>query len=309
MGTTELVTVIIPVYNRAKIINRAIESVLRQTFKQWRLLVIDDCSTDDTFAVVSAINDPRVQVLKTRQNSGAAAARNVGILNSTSPYIALLDSDDMYHPEFLMSSVRPIQATDDSYGFTYTGVGDIKLYSSNELVNRPVWTIPDRFLKFRKPYLYQLQIGTAAGITLKREVFSKIGLFDESLRAAEDTDWFIRASEFYKGFPIHTTLIFKDNDLHDRLTTSYGKNALAYQVIINKHLDEIQNSSFLIKRWYYKSMWLNFYSNNRKAADSDYQILKKKGLNDLRTTLTYFAGQLLPAGLFIKIHKQLAKLK
>ncbi|HEY9005609.1 MAG TPA: glycosyltransferase family A protein [Ohtaekwangia sp.] len=309
MGTTELITVIIPVYNRENIIKRSVESVIRQSFKQWKLLVIDDCSTDDTFAVASSISDPRIQVLKTRKNSGAAAARNAGIQHAVTPYISLLDSDDMYHPDFLKYSIQAIESTNDSYGFTYTGVGDIEAYKEGEPVSRSVWTLPDRFSKFKKPYLYQLQVGTAAGITIKKEAFDKIGLFDESLRAAEDTDWFIRASEFYQGLPIHKNLIFKDNNLSDRLTINYSKNAFAYKVIMAKQSQEIQNSVFLMTRWYYKSMWLNFYSGNKKEATLDYKVLKAHKLADLKIVLTYFSGVILSRALFIKLHKKLAKLK
>lgn len=304
------VTVIIPFYNRRNVITRAIDSVLLQTFENWRLLLIDDNSTDDPSVVLERyLNDRRIECLRLERNSGAAAACNVGIKNSKTPYIALLDSDDAYHADFLMQCIQAIERTDAGIGFSYTGVGVIG--NEQEVVQRDrrIWTIPEAYAAKKKPYLYQLQLGTAAGILIKKEVFDKVGYFDESFRASEDTDWFIRVSEYYKGLPIHKNLIFKDNSTPDRLTTSYKKNADAYRILIAKNKDDINASPFLVKRWYYKSMWLNFYNNDRKAAASDYEELAKHALLNAKIRVTYLAGRVLPTGLFIRLHKQMANLK
>src|SRR5688572_14520651 len=89
-----LVSVIIPLYNREQLVKRAVESVVAQTFKNWHLVIIDDCSTDNSFQVASSFEDPRISVIKTKKNSGAAHARNFGIKEVLSKYVAFLDSDD-----------------------------------------------------------------------------------------------------------------------------------------------------------------------------------------------------------------------
>ena len=94
-------SVIIPTYNRAHLVGRAIQSVIDQTFIGWELLLIDDGSTDDTEKVVKRFCDHRIRYLRHEVNKGAGAARNTGIRESSGEYIALLDSDDEWLPEKL----------------------------------------------------------------------------------------------------------------------------------------------------------------------------------------------------------------
>jgi glycosyltransferase involved in cell wall biosynthesis len=310
MGEASLITVIIPVYNRSSILPRAIESVQKQHFQQWTLLIVDDGSTDDTIAVAQQYErDARVRVLQMPRNGGAAAARNFGIRSASSPYIALLDSDDMYHPDFLQYSMDALSRAEASIGFSYTGVGVLQQSDMGTATSAQVWKLPEQYKSHKRPYLYQLQVGTAAGILLRREVFDKVGFFDEQLRAAEDTDWFIRASEFYQGLPVPYTLIFKDNLVAERLTTNYKRNAEAYASIIHKNQELIEASAFLTHRWYYKAMWLNFYSGEKSIARQYYEKLKQKQLASMKTSFTYAAGMLLPLSWFIGLHKKLASLK
>jgi len=303
------VTVIIPFYNRNGVLGRAIESVLSQSFSNWQLLLIDDHSSDDSSKVLGKyLTDARIRCIRLEKNSGAAAARNVGVKNSQSPYIALLDSDDAYHPEFLNLSLQSIQGTDSKIAFSYTGVGTTGIEQDVVPRDRRIWTVPKEFAPMKKPYLYQLQLGTSSGIVIKRNVFDKVGYFDESFRAAEDTDWFIRLSEYYEGLPIHKNLIFKDNSASDRLTVSYKKNADAYRILIAKNIEDIKGSPFLIRRWYYKSMWLNFYNEDKVAAGKDYRELASYNLLNAKINLTYLVGRLLPAKQFISLRKYFANL-
>jgi len=95
----ELVTVIIPTYNRAKLINRAINSVLNQTYNNIELIIIDDASEDNTEEIVKSINDDRITYIKLEVNKGACNARNIGIKEAKGKYITFQDSDDEYHKD------------------------------------------------------------------------------------------------------------------------------------------------------------------------------------------------------------------
>ena len=95
-----MVSVIIPTYNRAHVLPRAIESVLKQTYTELELIVVDDASTDDTAAVMTAITDPRVRYVR-KEHGGAAAARNRGIAEAKGEFIAFQDSDDVWHSDKL----------------------------------------------------------------------------------------------------------------------------------------------------------------------------------------------------------------
>jgi len=91
------ISVIIPTYNRAKSIIQSINSVLKQTYHNLELLIIDDCSNDKTESLISNIKDKRIKYIKLKEHKGASFARNLGIKMSTGKYITFQDSDDIYH--------------------------------------------------------------------------------------------------------------------------------------------------------------------------------------------------------------------
>ena len=106
-----MVSVIIPSYNRAHTLQRSIESVLAQTYSDLEVILVDDGSTDDTEAVVRAIPDPRVRYVR-QKNQGACAARNHGIDLADGEFIAFHDSDDLWHPEKLERQLKAVQEHD-----------------------------------------------------------------------------------------------------------------------------------------------------------------------------------------------------
>ena len=93
-------SVIMPLYNKATYVRKAVESVVRQTFGDWELIVVDDGSTDGSGEVVREIDDPRIRLVQ-QENSGVGAARNNGVAQSSAPWICFLDADDWWEPTFL----------------------------------------------------------------------------------------------------------------------------------------------------------------------------------------------------------------
>ena len=120
-----LVSIIMPTYNRAAVITQAITTVLQQYYSNWELLVCDDASTDDTENLVKTLNDDRVQYLKLPKG-GAAAARNAGLTKAKGQVIAYLDSDNFWHPAFLLQMVDKLLHTPDSHA-VYCHFIDYKL--------------------------------------------------------------------------------------------------------------------------------------------------------------------------------------
>ena len=100
-----VVSVIIPTFNRASLLQDAIDSVSAQTFGDWELWVVDDGSTDDTEVVVRSVPDPRIQYVR-QDNQGVGAARNLGIDCARGDWIAFLDSDDMWLPNCLEAKLE-----------------------------------------------------------------------------------------------------------------------------------------------------------------------------------------------------------
>lgn len=102
----KLVSVIMPSYNTADYIGETIESVMQQTYQNWELIIVDDCSTDNTDDIVAAYKDARIRYLKNQKNSGAAVSRNRAIKEAKGTYIAFLDSDDLWVAHKLEKQIR-----------------------------------------------------------------------------------------------------------------------------------------------------------------------------------------------------------
>lgn len=118
-----LVSIIMPSYNTASYIEESIRSVLNQTYGNWELIVVDDCSTDNTDEVVSNIYDLRIRLLKNEHNSGAAISRNRALREAKGQWIAFLDSDDLWNPEKLEKQIAFMKK--NGYVFSYTNYEEI----------------------------------------------------------------------------------------------------------------------------------------------------------------------------------------
>nr|WP_296031961.1 glycosyltransferase family 2 protein [uncultured Dorea sp.] len=118
-----LVSIIMPSYNTALYIEKTIQSVLDQTYPNWELIIVDDCSTDNTDEVLEKIKDTRIHYLKNEKNSGAAVSRNKALRESKGQWIAFLDSDDLWMPNKLEKQIRFME--ENGYAFSYTNYEEI----------------------------------------------------------------------------------------------------------------------------------------------------------------------------------------
>lgn len=115
----DLVSIIMPSYNTGRFIKESIESVLAQSYADWELIIVDDCSTDDTDLVVEPyLTDKRIRYLKNDSNSGAAVSRNRALREARGKWIAFLDSDDLWLPEKLEKQISFMK--ENGYAFSYT---------------------------------------------------------------------------------------------------------------------------------------------------------------------------------------------
>lgn len=194
-----LVSVILPTYNRAHMIKKAIDSVLSQTYSDLELIIADDASTDDTKEVVKAISDERIRYFCCEKNGGAAAARNFGIKKASplSEWIAFEDSDDIWHrdkleKQFLSLSKEPM-AEFCYHKIRYDMGGD---YCA---------ILPDERLSVEKKHgdifaeLLHENLVDCPSMLIKRSLLEKTGLFDETLPALEDYDLAIRLGKASKA--------------------------------------------------------------------------------------------------------------
>jgi len=208
---TPFYSVIIPTYNRSPFLKKAVLSVLAQTCPDFELIIIDDGSRDATDRMVGQFGDPRLRYFY-QPNRGVASARNRGLSQARGEFMAFLDSDDWWRKEKLARFRQVIQE------FPL-----FKIFHSEE-----IWFRQDKLLKQRKKHrkpdgwvyrhalpLCCISISTAV---IHRDVFVRTGVFDETLEACEDYDFWLRATSLFPVKLIREYLTEKDGGRPDQLS-------------------------------------------------------------------------------------------
>lgn len=260
-------SIVLPVYNREKKISKAIQSVLNQTFCDWELIVVDDCSNDGTANSILEFNDIRIHYLRNDKNLGPAFSRNIAINRAKGKVISFLDSDDRYCPTFLSKTFDKFSNVNLNVGFIWTGL-EVKYLSG---VKNETWE-PKIKISPYYTFLKELRIGTNSGLSIRKIVFEKCGYFNDNLTAAEDTEFLLRIVQKFEFDYVKEHLISIDKSQKDRLSRDYKKNALAYNEFIDQHWDTIVLYPELKKKYYYKLMWLNFHLGNKALAKKYFQL-------------------------------------
>lgn len=193
------VDIVIPAYNPGAYLKDAIESVLSQTYKDYNLFVIDDCSTENIENITRFY--PSVNLLKTDKNSGPSAARNLGIKAGSAEFISFLDSDDIMHKEKLEKSISVLEKKPE-VGMT---CGNYRIVYNRKALLKPFYKNP---VKIDHKLLMRQNFVASGSTTVRRSVLDEVGLFDESLWISEDYDLWVRISEKYKIEYIHDILYY-----------------------------------------------------------------------------------------------------
>ena len=129
-----IVSIVIPTYNHAKFIGKALESVIDQTYKNWEAIVIDNNSTDDTDKVINQYNDPRIKYLKINNDGVIAKSRNLGIKEAKGEWIAFLDSDDWWTKDKLEVCISKISKNVDFIYHAYEYANKSKSFFKKKII-------------------------------------------------------------------------------------------------------------------------------------------------------------------------------
>jgi glycosyltransferase involved in cell wall biosynthesis len=201
-----LVSVVLPTKNRADLLGRSIKSVLSQTFRDLELIIVDDGSTDNTAEIVKSFKDDRIIYDRLRENKGAGAARNRGIALSKGKFIAFQDDDDEWRQGKLDKEVKVFEENaDPDLGVVFTNMWVIGEKVSE--VSRPALLRPADGFVFNDALFGRLKnIGIQTAL-IRREVFDKVGGFDESFPRWIDHEFFIRASRYFLFYHIDEPLV------------------------------------------------------------------------------------------------------
>lgn len=178
-----LVSVVIPTHNRARLVRRAIESVLSQTFRDFEILVVDDASEDETERAVRDVGDDRIRYIRHAVGKGDAGARNTGVRNATGDYIAFLDDDDEWLPEKLSWQLAEFEKAGEGPGLVCGGRVNVFASTGRSSVVRLTGDVETQFRWGRI---------TTSSVMVRREAVEKVGLFDEGILFCSDYDLWIR---------------------------------------------------------------------------------------------------------------------
>nr|WP_294679508.1 glycosyltransferase family 2 protein [uncultured Blautia sp.] len=235
-----LVSIIIPAYNREKVILSSVKSVLNQNEEDIEVIVVDDCSSDNTLSVLRKIEDARLKVIPLEKNSGACVARNTGIKAARGEYIAFQDSDDVWHQDKLKKQLLAL----NNYKADVCFCAFNKFTESNEKATIYP-TLSDGIVPYH--ILASYSQASTQTIIAKREVFDEI-LFDAKLPRLQDFDWMIRAAKGNRVVFVSEPLV----DVYvqsDSISMSNNKLIEAYRIIIEKYPEMKDESLDVYVRW------------------------------------------------------------
>ncbi|PQP34941.1 hypothetical protein C6A37_05125 [Desulfobacteraceae bacterium SEEP-SAG9] len=246
------VSVIIPAYNRAKVIERAINSAIAQTFRDLEIIVVDDGSTDNTRDVVQALDDERIRYIRRENNAGPGAARNEGMRIAEGEFIAFLDSDDEWFPGKTAKQVKLLESLSEDWGICYTGSRIIK---DGTITKIREGNSSAKGYAFKKYVLDKIFLMTPTAVMIRRDCVNRVGMFDDRLLCEEDTDFFFRILRDYKLAVLSEVL----TTIHRQTTKSLASFVETSRLIILDKQEKVIRSElgwYAAKRFRGHSFWV-----------------------------------------------------
>jgi glycosyltransferase involved in cell wall biosynthesis len=242
------IAVVIPVHNRRLVVQRAIESVLRQDLTDFELVVVDDGSTDGSADVVAAISDKRIRLIREDVQRGGNSARNRGFRETNAPIVAFLDSDDEYLPHKLSTVVAAFDQQPDlgTLVDSYAIVNPRKYGGRPEDLINPVIETSEEFLAalFNSTIKSRRVRKATSGISVRREVALRAGLFDESVERRQDMEFLVRLAKVARCATIDERLWTKYEQAESISFTGDGFIA-ATLVMRHSHPEYAMNRAYL----------------------------------------------------------------
>lgn len=226
----DLVSVIVPVFNRSSTIRTALDSILKQTYRDWEVLVVNDGSTDDTASVIEtyASKDPRIRILRHGERKGAQAARNTGIRASQGKWVAFLDSDDQWLPDSLQ--LRLNLAKDKGLFVVHS---DCFILRVGCVDPQPFDVPPMQGQIYRE--LLRRYGPLFPALLVSKDALVQIGYLDEKIVSFQEWDTAIRLAKHYEfGFISKPTFIYNCKN-PDTISNNLFRTALGHEQVVSKH--------------------------------------------------------------------------
>ena len=255
----DLISVIIPCYNRVDTIMPCLETVLNQSYKSIEVIIADDGSTDGTQSLFESFSDPRVRYHRYTPNKGACHARNYGAGLSRGEYIAFQDSDDFWHPDKLEKQLSFM--LQEKTKFTFCGMNRVSEKGSR-------YYYPVHGFSREKDPITQLLLENRVGtqtMLMRREVWEEVR-FDESFRRYQDWDFALRVAARYKMSYLPEALV--DSAVSGSSISSSVKSVPALMHLYQMHKPEFDSRPDCLAR-YYRRLALRL-KNEQPAQAADY---------------------------------------
>lgn len=266
------VSVIIPSYDRPDMLEKALASVLDQTYDDFEVVVVDDGSPEPLEPVVEQFDDDRIEYLRLEENQGANVARNTGVENSSGDYFAFLDDDDRWEPTKLEEQVR-ILDSNPNVGFVYTGQRFVDSDGTTIKTKTPSGSGDITRYLLKGGY-----VGGFSSVMLRQELVSAAGKPDPELPILQDTEWWLRLSQETRFASIEKPLVARRIGDHEQIGDKYEQlRDVAYPRVYNKHKGMAANEGRIYK-FFFKSYFLNYIGSialsKGKSNDARVYLLK-----------------------------------
>jgi len=288
----DLVSIVIPTYNRPKKLKRAVNSVLQQSYNNFEVLVVNDSSAEQqVIDVISELNDTRLKYFRNLRTKGANGARNTGILNSKGNFVAFLDDDDEWLQNKLETQMSCIKSKQKDYAGVYSAYqiekkNKLKEYRGNKEGNL-----------LNEIILDDVKICTGSNLMVKSEVFEKVGLWDEELLRQQDLEFLIRFLMEYKlAYDDHiVTKIYGHNTPNPKKAfdqrEKYLKKISKYLKFLSKNeKDQFYSDHYRRQTMYLMSMRKFKLANENWRESKTYIMFSLR--KDLKISLLYLKNYL-----------------
>lgn len=255
------VSIIIPTCNRPELLKRSIASVLAQTFQDFEIIVIDD-GNGEGYDVVSSFSDRRINYIKNQEKKGAAGARNIGIYNAHSPFIAFLDDDDEWLAHKLEIQIGFLDSSPEDVGFCFSAVRNT--YNDHTDISQ----VEDGVHDYQKTAITRFSGFLTSTLVVKKNVFEKTGVFDPSFPSHQEPDLIIRITRHYKGIGINKPLVNMNMSDREHIGGRLDRRIAGRKLIIKKHFDIfIKHPDVLAKHYFRIGLWNRDSGNFREAKE------------------------------------------
>lgn len=250
-------SIVVPLYNKQNAIIATLQSVMAQTYSNYEVIIVDDGSEDDSFSIAKQFIYDNLKTqgrVIHKNNGGVCSARNIGIQKAKYSYIALLDGDDQWHEGYLAEQVKLIE------DFPMANMWGINFAEMNkgELIRTLPTGLPDGYRGYVENYFNMhgriSDLFCSSSVVIRKEVFDKVGYFDERIKYAEDLDMWFRIIARYPVVFFDKYMVQYMYDAENRAMTKPRRLKFFLPYFVDKYSDFQDNNAFYI--------WINCWAAN-----------------------------------------------